>query len=183
MRQQRHTTAYARSWQPSGNRAAPHRHSSEINASHKKTPGNVSGAEFFLPSTADARQGRMPLRGRRRRQNNQIRASVLSRSREKTRHPAGRAPSLTLPPPRASISRRASHGRRCAVETDGPRQGCRTRSAAPSVCSTGTRHVLLLTTENLLFPATPGASRPGMAAKPARGRSCAHSCRKNVVGY
>jgi hypothetical protein len=31
MRQQRHTTAYAPSWQASGNRAAPHRHSSEIN--------------------------------------------------------------------------------------------------------------------------------------------------------
>ena len=74
MRQQRHTTAYARSWQPSGNRAAPHRHSSEINECHKKSPGNVSGAEFFLPSTADAAQGRIPLRKRRRRQNSMIRA-------------------------------------------------------------------------------------------------------------
>ncbi len=36
MRQQRHTTAYAPSWQASGNRTAPHRHSSEINASEKK---------------------------------------------------------------------------------------------------------------------------------------------------
>jgi hypothetical protein len=53
MRQQRHTTAYAPSWQASGNRAAPDGHSSE------KSPGNVSGAEFFLPSTADARQGRI----------------------------------------------------------------------------------------------------------------------------
>ena len=36
MRQQRRTTAYAPSWQASGNRTAPHRHSSEINASEKK---------------------------------------------------------------------------------------------------------------------------------------------------
>ena len=57
MRQQRHTTAYARSWQPSGNRAAPHRHSSEINECHKKSPGNVSGAEFSYRETPTLANG------------------------------------------------------------------------------------------------------------------------------
>jgi len=46
MRQQRHTTAYARSWQPSGDTAALHRHSSEINASHKKAPATCPGLSF-----------------------------------------------------------------------------------------------------------------------------------------
>ena len=125
-RWERARAAYARSWQPSGNRAAPHRHSSEINASHKKNPGNVSGAEFFLPSTADARQGRMPLRGRRRRQNNLIRASVLSRSREK--NPASsraRPKSDTAPPsqhqpagkawPPCAVTKPAAPGGACRI--------------------------------------------------------------------
>jgi hypothetical protein len=38
MRQLRHTTAYTPSWQASGNRAAPHRHSGEINAPDRKKP-------------------------------------------------------------------------------------------------------------------------------------------------
>jgi hypothetical protein len=38
MRQQRHTTAYAPSWQPSGDRTAPHGHSSE------KSPDLSAGA-------------------------------------------------------------------------------------------------------------------------------------------
>jgi hypothetical protein len=46
MRQQRHTTAYAPSWQASGNRAAPHRHSSE------KSPGLVA-----MPLTPAAMRG------------------------------------------------------------------------------------------------------------------------------
>ena len=101
-RQQRHTTAYAPSWQPSGNRAAPHRHSGGINVSHKKSPGDVSGAEFFLPSTADARQGRMPLRERRRRQNNLIRASVLPPANFSPCGPSSRIPA----PGRAANGRR-----------------------------------------------------------------------------
>ena len=36
-------TAYAPSWQTSGNRAAPHRHSSEINAPDKKAPNFQPG--------------------------------------------------------------------------------------------------------------------------------------------
>jgi hypothetical protein len=39
--------------------------------------------------------------------------------------------------------------------------------AALSVCSTGARHVLLLTAKNLLFPATHGAGRPRQAGLPA----------------
>ena len=45
MRQQRHTTAYAPSWQPSGNRAAPHRHSSEISAPDN---GTAAGLRMLL---------------------------------------------------------------------------------------------------------------------------------------
>ena len=44
MRQQRHTTAYTPSWQASGNRAAPHRHSGEINAPDRKKPRPFSRA-------------------------------------------------------------------------------------------------------------------------------------------
>jgi len=43
-----------------------------------------------------------------------------------------------------------------AVQTDG-HGGLVDRPNAPSVCSTGARHVLSLTAENLLFPATLGA--------------------------
>jgi hypothetical protein len=46
--------------------------------------------------------------------------------------------------------------------TDGPRQGCRTRPAALSVCSTGTRHVLLSAAKQLRFQAKPSAGRWGI---------------------
>jgi hypothetical protein len=59
MRQQRHTTAYAPSWQASGNRTAPHRHSSEINASDQKAPTFQPGLSSSCHETADARQGRI----------------------------------------------------------------------------------------------------------------------------
>ena len=45
MRQQRHTTAYAASWQASGNRAAPHWHPSEINAPDN---GTAAGLHMLL---------------------------------------------------------------------------------------------------------------------------------------
>jgi hypothetical protein len=49
-----------------------------------------------------------------------------------------------------------------AVETDGPRQGCRTRPAVLVICSTGARRVLLWTAKNLRFQATPSlAARCG----------------------
>jgi hypothetical protein len=66
-------------------------------------------------------------------------------------------PQVCLMQMRRSISRRASHGRRNTNTADGPRQGLSNRPAALSVCSTGARHVLLLTVKNLLFPATLGA--------------------------
>jgi hypothetical protein len=89
----RHTTAYAPSWQASGDTAAPHRHSSEKTRPTKKAP-------TFQP---------------------------------------GR-PNLTLPPEPASAGGQVTAAV-CGNKTGGPRQGCRTRPAARSVCSTGARHV------------------------------------------
>jgi hypothetical protein len=81
MRQQRHTTAYTPSWQASGNRAAPHRHSSEINAPDRKKPrpfsrgapsltlppepasasGQSHGRRVRYKPTANGRAGECPL--------------------------------------------------------------------------------------------------------------------------
>ena len=57
MRQQRHTTAYARSWQPSGDTAALHRYSSEINASHKKAPATCPGLSSSYRETPTLANG------------------------------------------------------------------------------------------------------------------------------
>ena len=76
---------------------------------------------------------------------------------KEARHPAGR------PKFDAALTEsawRESHGAKSqppyAVQTDS-HGGLVDRPAAPSVCSTGARHVLSLTAENLLFPATLGA--------------------------
>jgi hypothetical protein len=50
MRQQRHTTAYAPSWQPSGDRTAPHGHSSE-----KKAPTFQPGRPNLTDATSISR--------------------------------------------------------------------------------------------------------------------------------
>ena len=73
----------------------------------------MTGAEFFLPSTTDAAQGRIGVDADK---NNLIRASVLPRSQEKTRHPAGRPKfdaALT------ESARRAKWRPPYAVQTDG----------------------------------------------------------------
>ena len=120
MRQRRHTTAYAPSWQPSGNGTATHRHSS----------------------------GKKP--------------RPFSRG----------APNLTLQSGKSWPP--------CAVETDGPRQGCQCH-AAPSVCSIRTRHVLLLTAKQLLFQATPAIGRPAWAAKCRRSLASVNSAGAGLV--
>jgi hypothetical protein len=66
MRLRRHTTAYAPSWQPSGNRAAPHRHSSELNAPDKKGPDAQPGPRtnaVFAPPNCRQRVGGEDARG------------------------------------------------------------------------------------------------------------------------
>jgi len=69
-------------------------------------------------------KGGLPLRGRRRRQHNLIRASVLPRSREKTRHPAGRAPIWRCPPGPASAGGQG-HGRRVRYKPAAHGGACR----------------------------------------------------------
>jgi hypothetical protein len=52
MRQKWHTTAYASSWQASGDTAAPHRHSSEKKRPTEKSPDREAGAKDLFATLA-----------------------------------------------------------------------------------------------------------------------------------
>ena len=60
----------------------------------KKAPAMCPGLSSSCRETPTLAKGGLPLRKRRHRQKNLIRASVLPRSRERNRHPSGARPSL-----------------------------------------------------------------------------------------